>query len=390
MANDLTVTQIASIVNSIMSEVTGEQTTTTTIDTAQFVNVAQTALKTGYDPLAIGISQVLSRTIMSVRPYDRKFAGLMRTNEQWGNHTRKIQFVDRDATDNDAFKLVNGQSIDMYKVALEDVLQTNFYGQSTFDFFETFTRKQLASAFHSPEELARYFSAKMLHIKNQREQRLENLNRFTLNNFIAGKTLADPSNVLHLVTLYNSEKGTSLTSATVMQPANFEDFARWMYAKLETLAGYMSERTIKYHMNITGSPIHRHTPARNLKMYMLSSFENEVRTEVLATTYNESYLRFADHERVNWWQNPNAVDSINVKASYTGTDGTVKTSEEETSVDHVIGVLFDEEAIGSTIADEHANTTPQNAFGDYYNMAWKGVYNFWNDFTENALVLCLD
>ena len=108
MANDLTVTQIASIVNSIMSEVTGEQATTTTIDTAQFVNVAQTALKTGYDPLAVGISQVLSRTIMSVRPYDRKFAGLMKTNEQWGNHTRKIQFVDRDATDNDAFKLVNG------------------------------------------------------------------------------------------------------------------------------------------------------------------------------------------------------------------------------------------------------------------------------------------
>lgn len=390
MANDLTVTQIASIVNSIMAEVTGEQATTTTIDTAQFVNVAQTALKTGYDPLAIGISQVLSRTIMSVRPYDRKFAGLMRTNEQWGNHTRKIQFVDRDATDNDAFKLVNGQSIDMYKVALEDVLQTNFYGQSTFDFFETFTRKQLASALHSPVELARYFSAKMLHIKNQREQRLENLNRFTLNNFIAGKTLADPGNVLHLVTMYNTEKGTSLTSATVMQPANFEDFARWMYAKLETLAGYMSERTIKYHMNITGSPIHRHTPARNLKMYMLSSFENEVKTEVLATTYNESYLRFADHERVNWWQNPNDVAAINVKASYTGTDGTVKTSEENTEVSNVIGVLFDEEAMGSTIVDEHANTTPQNAFGDYYNMAWKGTYKYWNDFTENAIVLCLD
>ena len=390
MANDLTVTQIASIVNSIMAEVAGENSETTTIDTSQFVNVAQTALKTGFDPLAIGISQVLSRTIMSVRPYDRKFAGLMRTNEQWGNHTRKIQFVDRDATDNDAFKLVNGESVDMYKVALEDVLQTNFYGQSTFDFFETFTRRQLASAFHSPEELARYFSAKMLHIKNQREQRLENLNRFTINNFIAGKTLADPDNVLHLVTLYNKEKGTSLTSATVMQPANFEDFARWMYAKLETLAGYMSERTARYHMNITGSTIMRHTPARNLKMYMLSSFENEVKTEVLATTYNESYLRYADHERVNWWQSPTDVSAVNVKASYTGTDGTVKTSKENTYANNVIGVLFDEEAIGSTIVDEHANTTPQNAFGDYYNMAWKGVYKYWNDFTENAVVLCLD
>lgn len=390
MANDLTVTQIASVVNSIMAEITGEQTSTNQINTAAFVNVAQTALKTGYDPLAVGISQVLSRTIMSVRPYERKFGGLLRTNEQWGNHTRKIQFVDKDATDNDAFKLVNGQSIDMYKVSLPDVLQTNFYGLETFDFFETFTRKQLASAFKSPEELARFFSAELLHIKNQREQRLEGLQRMNLANFIAGKTLTDPTNVLHLVTMYNDEKGTSLTSATVKQPENFQDFARWMYAKIKTLTGYMSERTIKYHMNIVGKPIARHTPARNLKMYMLSEIENEVDAEVLANTYNDRYLTMADHESVSWWQNPNATAQINVYAAYTGNDGAVHYTEEETVVDDIIGVIFDEEAIGSTIVDEHANTTPQNAFGDYYNMAWKGVYKYWNDFTENAIVLCLD
>lgn len=391
MANDLSVTQIASVVNAIMKEVTGQEATTNTINTGLFVNVAQTALKTGFDPLAVGISQVLTNTIMSVRPYNRKFAGLIRNSEEWGNHVRKIQFVDKDTTDNEAYKLTNGAAIDMYKVSLENALQTNFYGQDTFDFYETFTRNQLKSAMTSPEQLARYVSAKMLHISNQREQRLENLNRFTVNNFIAGKVEADPDNVLHLLTMYNDEKGTTLTTDTVRQTANWPDFARWMYGKLETLAGYLTERTQLYHMNIVGKPIMRHTPARNLKMYMLADFENSVNSEVLSNTYNDSLLRWADHEKINWWQNPNAPEQINVQCVFTGNDGQVHYSNEgETVVDNVIGVMFDEEAIGYTLVDEHSNTTPQNAAGDYYNMYWKGVYKYWNDITENAFVLCLD
>lgn len=391
MANDLTVTQIASIVNSIMDEVTGVDSDLTQVNTATFVSVAQTALKTGYDPLAVGLSVVMTNTIMSVRPYNRKFRGLMRSEEEWGNHTRKIQFVDQPATDNGAYKLVNGQSVDMYKVNLEKVLQTNFYGQETFDFYQTFTRNQLKSAMRSPTELARYYAAKMMHIANQREQRLENLNRFTINNLIAGKVEADSTNVLHLVTMYNTEKGTSLTSDTVRENANWGNFSRWMYGKLETLASMLTERSQLYHLNINDYPIKRHTPYTDLTMYMIADFENAVNAEVLSQTYHDSYLRFADHEKINFWQNPNEPYNIDVFASYTGKDGALHQSKTGgTQVSHVVGIMMDREAAGSTIFDEHSNVTPNNAFGDYYNQAWKGVYRFWNDLTENCLVLCLD
>ena len=42
------------------------------INTSEFVSVAQIGLKTGYDPLMTAINQVLSKTIFSVRPYNRK------------------------------------------------------------------------------------------------------------------------------------------------------------------------------------------------------------------------------------------------------------------------------------------------------------------------------
>lgn len=67
MANDLTFTQLATVLNSIVSQATGA-TAQAVVDTSTFVNVAQTALKTGYDPLSTAISQVLSRTIFLLVP----------------------------------------------------------------------------------------------------------------------------------------------------------------------------------------------------------------------------------------------------------------------------------------------------------------------------------
>lgn len=60
--NDLTFNQLSMVLNSIVQQATGQQVLQVT-NTAEFVSVAQTALKTGYDPVLQAISQVLSRTI---------------------------------------------------------------------------------------------------------------------------------------------------------------------------------------------------------------------------------------------------------------------------------------------------------------------------------------
>ena len=64
MANDLTFTQASAILNAIQSQATGTAAIAP-VDSASFITSAQTALKTGYDPLMKAISQVLSRTIFS-------------------------------------------------------------------------------------------------------------------------------------------------------------------------------------------------------------------------------------------------------------------------------------------------------------------------------------
>ena len=83
--------QAATVMNSIVQQATGKTSLVSTT-TAGFISQAQTALRTGTDVLMNAISQVLSKTIFSIRPYNARFKGLMRDAVQWGNHVRKINF----------------------------------------------------------------------------------------------------------------------------------------------------------------------------------------------------------------------------------------------------------------------------------------------------------
>ena len=121
MANELTFEQISSVLTDIVKAATG-QTYTSPIDTSSFVNLAQIALKTGYDPLNTAISQVMTRTIFSTRPYSAKFRGFEMSRERFGNATRKLQISDQNWEDDNRFELIDGQSIDQYVVKKPKVL----------------------------------------------------------------------------------------------------------------------------------------------------------------------------------------------------------------------------------------------------------------------------
>ena len=61
-----------------------------------------------------------------------------------------------------------------------------------------------------------------------------------------------------------------------------------------------------------------------------------------------------------------------------------------TATDDVVGVLFDDDAIGITQMNQWQASTPMNARGGYSNYFWHETSRYWNDFTENVVVLMLD
>ena len=389
--NDLTITDVGTILTSIAKQATGASTLSVN-NTKDFITVAQTALKVGYDPLIASISQVLSKTIFSIRPYYRKFAGINVSNQQFGNITRKLNISDKDWETDERLPLTDAASVDMYKVIKPSILQTNFYGANKYQRHITIFKDQLDTAFASPDEFGRFITMVMQNATDVIEQGHETLARSVIANFIGG-ILADEDNgtrTIHLLTEYNELTGQTLTAETVYQADNFGNFMKFVVARIKSLSSMFTERTQLYQTQVTGKPITRHTPYRNQKLYLFSPTQYLTETAVLSDLYNDQYMKLMDFERVNFWQNPNSPDAINVMPIYLQSDGTLTSPAAAVNEPHVFGVLFDDEALGYTVVNQWSATTPFNAAGGYSNVYYHFTDRYWNDFTEKGVVLLLD
>lgn len=384
----------ATLLNSIVSQATGASAVTAT-NLQEFISIGTTALSMGYDPILQAISQVLSKTIFSIRPYDEKFKGLLADSARWGNHQRKLKISDAEFEsdgrwwNDDGDFLEDGDSQDQWSIKKPDILQLNFYGQNPYQDHVTIFADQLDVAFRDPDELMRLTSMIMTNMSNRMAHARETMGRAALTNFIAGKNALGSGHVIHLVDVYNAARGTSLTTSTVRAAANWPDFVRWLGGYIMTLSDMFTEYTSLYQQNVTGHVINGFVPKDRQKLYLLSSDANSMITEVLSTTYNEKLARIGDFEAVNFWQAAQNPDEIKVSPSYLKADGTVVAGDAQT-MSNVLGILFDEDAIMDQQINERNIMTPMNGKGAYSNYWLHASHRYMNDFTCKGVVLLLD
>lgn len=393
-ANELSFVQLSTILNAINAQATGETGLVAT-DTSSFITVAQTTLKTGYDVVLDAISQVLSRTIFSIRPYNAKFGGLMVSEQRYGNHVRKLSPIDKPFEDDDRMSLTDGQAVDMYKVNKPKTIQFNFYGADVVQKSITIFKDQLDCAFQSPEEFGSFISMIMTNVSDMIAQKDESTARAALINTIGANYVYGDGNVpeklVHLLTEYNEATGQSLTRQDLGVDATYVAFAKWAYARIQQVSQLMSERSALFHCNMEGSPIMRHTPYDKQKLYISAQEYNKLSASVLSSIFNPEYLKIGEYEPVAYWQSIKNPTSINAKISALNlATGEVASIDEALVVNNIFALLFDEEAIGVTRINQWSATTPFNARGGYSNMYWHFTERYWNDFTENSVLFTLD
>lgn len=387
--NDLEFVQLSATLAEMLHQATG-QNVQSPINTGEFVSVGQTLLKTGYEPAMNAISQVLARTIFSVRPYTRKFGGLFVDSRKWGNHVRKINYLDSDPVDDAGLAPANGASVDPFAVSKPKIIQTNFYGRTDYERKTTVFRDQLDTAFTSPDEFASFVAGQMQNVSDQIEQDHETTARATMANLIAGiAKQANAQQNIHLLTEYNAATGGNYTETTIQAPDVFPAFMKWVYARIASISSLMTERSINFHANITAGNFTRHTPTARQRVFMYAPAKFETEARVLADTYHENYIRDASNEIVNFWQSINTPDAVSALPSYLAADGTIKTEATAVNVANVFAVLMDEEAAGISVCNYDVGSI-WNPRGRYANTFWNFQDRFWNDFTENAVVFTLD
>lgn len=400
MAVGMTFQDISAVLAEINKAATGQEPTSDIIDTTTFVTVAEATLRVGNDNLLNAISQVFTQTIFAVRPYRAQMLGLEKDGSAWGNHVRKINYFDSDPIKDTTYSLpddgsvgteAGGDSVDPWIVERPKVLQTNYYGQTNYSRRYTQGLIQLKSAFQGPDQLAEFWTGMGTHMANQIEQDRENLSRMLVINRMAGTTKTAPSAVIYLLDEYNAETGLELTATTVFQPNNFPDFARYAFARINDVSDMLRARTINWHQNWARSGTNynfmRHTPYDRQHLYLSSRLQRQIGARVLADTFNSGMLKYRDMELVPYWQTPDARETAQVKAIHTNSDG--EPLDSRVGLSNIVGVLFDDDAIGYTPIDSQVLATPVNPRSRFVNFWYHYGWRWFNDFTENAVVFLL-
>lgn len=399
--NTLTFEQVSTVLTSIVKQATNQDVLTPT-DTASFTSVAQIALRADRDAVMNAISNVLARTIFSIRPYSAKLTGLEMDTFRWGNMMRKLSITDSDWQDDPAYAWPatydagqtpptgDGEAIDPWTIKKPNVLETNFYGASVYFDEMTIFEDQIESAFQGPEQLGSFLTLLMTNLSNRLEMSNEGLRRGLVCNAIGALNAeGNTDRVIHLLTEYNTLTGNTFTVADIYDPANFGAFSKWMYARVAELSDLFTANSTMFQTVITGKPILRHTPVEFQRIYMYSPLLRQIEARVLADTYHDTFLRYADVEALPYWQSIQTKDTVKVSPVYTGTNGAVVNAAAQT-VENVVGLIFDRDCMGMTILDRRVLSTPVNTKGLYRNIHVHAKQRVVFDSTEKCALLLLD
>lgn len=397
---DMTINQAAAIFNEVAAQATGRKDLGK-VDSNTFVSLAETVLKTGVDPVIGAISQVMHKTLFDDRIYNGKFKGLRETYEAYGNHVRILTVLDQDGMNNSAYLNTSADPapMDQWTYRPNKVLQTNYYGQNTYQDYISIDIMQFNTAFQSLENFRAFISMLFTNFRNRIAQRKEAMARALLCNMIAAKYVADTDNVYSLLSEYYLATGKYLVTDQDDQryyanPSNYPDFCKWASAFIQTLSDRFTERTIKNHMNVTINHvifnIERFTPKSEQHLYLYSPEINQVGTRVLSDVFNGEFIKkIGDFERVNFWQSYDSPMEIDVKPAYIGADGVQVENPDETHVYNVFGILFDTNALGIANEYEDIRATGVEASRLFYNQHYHLNQSYRCDLTQNCAVFLL-
>lgn len=392
--NAMSFEQAATILNSLAEQATGAAQQAV-VDLSTYISVGQKTLLTGYDPLAIGISQMVNRTIFAYRPYKGALSILDVDDDGFGAITRKVNAIYMPVEDDGTYSLSDGDhDPDMFDVRKPKLYQTNYYGYDVWNDHVSITRKQLKNAVTSPADMGRLMDLVLGTKANEMEISREAFRRATLGNMIAAVNAMNNSNqVRHLLTEYNDATDQSLTSETVKQADNYAPFIRWAYAQIAKVSDMLRNPTAAYHLNPTEGNILRHTPKADQRLYIYSGALHEVDATVLATTFNRENVKEQlppVTAAVDFFQSIDAPDSINIKPAYIGANGAVVASPEAQEVENIFALLCDRDAMGTNFYDQSVEVSPFEAAGQYYNYWYHDAHRYWCDVTENAVLFLMD
>lgn len=397
-------TDIYTIANQLVKEVTGQTPAISAVDTSSFINVGQMCLNQSKEGTLQALSNMVARTIITTRAYSGRFTSVEVTSQEWGLFIRKIAFFSGKF---DETKFINtvqnpntlrdGQSVDMYKISKRYPLEMWYTGQCTLDQTYTTFRNQLTTAFTSESEFSAFLAGIATEVANDIARWKTAENRAVVMNFIGSLyNTGKAGQKVNLTKEFNAARGTAYKTADLLT-THLQEFLSFFVSFLQTQAALLEESTDLYHLtpactDDSGDPLVllRHTPKSEQKLLLYQPLINDAKSWVYPAIFGPGYLSFGSYEGVNFWQNINDKAAIDVIPAQFNVDTAKQETGTEVKLDYVVGLLYDRRALATVYMQDSVYTTPFNTKGEYYNTEHHWKMNYMQDPTENAILFFMN
>ena len=397
------VTQLFTLINNVTKEILGE-TAVVKEDLSNVVDIGKSIFdQTSVDNYVKKLVNHIGKVVFQNRAYAGGVPSVLMDAWEFGSVLQKVSMALPEATENESWKLVDGQE---YKqdVFTAPKVEAKFYNSKvTFEIPMSFTELQVKESFSSREQLNGFVSMITTGVENSMTVKLDALIMRAINN-MTGETLVagigsgtagvktldfskTSGRAINLLKLYN-DQAAAADKATVANALTNYKFIKFATYTMGIVADRMSK--ISKLFNVGGKE--RFTPADMRRCVLLSDFSKAAVTYLQADIQSPEMVALPAHDPVPYWQGSGTdyqLSSTGIIDIKTASGENVKVPAEGVGAGKknaaILGVMFDRDAVGVANLDRRT-TTAYNAKAEFYNNWYKMDAGYYNDLNENFVV----
>lgn len=391
------------LMNLLVAEATGVNSTISVVDTSSFISAGETVMATGKENVLNALSIVIGRTMVMTEPYEAKFRIINEESEELYEQRVRVlipyddKALPEGAWNTDLYTNLSegydngsnsGNSVaSMWEQHRKQFLELNFAGMFVWSYGITLDEDAFKIAFTSVNDFTAFVSGIMTEVENDLEQEKEAFRRAVFLNRL-GQAINDEQSygtAVNLTAAYNTKFGTQYTSEQ-LRTTYLKSFLEFMTSYIKNLSNMLTYRSKKFHNPYTKTVgtapntveynVLTQTKKANQKMVLYRPLIIDAEAMVMPEIFNPNYLSIENYEGIDFFQNIDAGAAI--KVTPTAVVNGVQTSGSTVDCPYVVGAIWDDRALRCGTFLDSSETTPLEARKKYRNIWWhiaKKSYN---------------
>ena len=376
--------QIYSLINDVSNEVLGR----TDIVTEDLQGVVQLGTElfnaNAYDAYVKSLVNHIGKVIFVNRAYHGGVPKVLMDAWEYGSVLEKITMELPNATENESWELEDGTSYDPNIFYKPTVTAKFFNNIVTFEVPISITDKQVKQSFSNATQLNSFVSMIYNAVEKSMTVKTESLIMRTINNFIgetvydeygsASQSASSKVKAINLLKLYNTDLGQSLTADKCLTTP---EFLRYAALKMKLMIRRLSRMSTLFNVGEK----ERFTPSDLLHVVLLTDFVAASDIYLQSDTFHKDLVALPNYEDVPYWQGTgDEYDFADISKI-----DIVTSSGHAITVNGVLGVMFDRDALGVNNYDRRV-TTNYNPKAEFFSNWYKFDARYFNDLNENFIV----